>query len=116
MDVLVSALAVLAGKLPVILVWLVGFILALVFWRRHPKVSLLTLIAIGGFLLGSLINSFLAVQLPLMLQQRGWTTSQIGVALSLNAIISSLLSAVFWGLLFAAIFGWRGRRDETARR
>ncbi len=36
-------------QVPVFLVWLVGLVLALVRWKRHPKVSLLTCIAFVMF-------------------------------------------------------------------
>ena len=92
-------------QLPVVLVWLIGFVLSLVYWRRHPKVSLLTFIAIAGFLASSLIGTYLSVWLPVTLQERGWSVSQIGVAIASRGIISSLVSAVLWGLLLTAIFG-----------
>jgi hypothetical protein len=109
MERLVPTLTVYLTQLPVILVWLIGLVLSLVYWRRHPTVSLLAIVAIVGFLITSLIGTYLSVWLPLILQERGWSIGQIGMLLTARSIIGSLVSAVLWALLLAAIFGGRNR-------
>jgi hypothetical protein len=113
MDKLAPTLAVLLVQLPVILIWLIGQILSLVFWRRHPKVSLLTFIAMIGFLIVSIIGTYLNIWLPLTLRERGLAISQIGIALTVSGLINSFVSAVFWVLLVIAIFGWRSRQEAS---
>jgi hypothetical protein len=108
MEKLVPALSILLVQLPVILVWLVGLVLSLIYWQRHPKVSRLALIALIGFLIIEVIGSYVSIWLPLTLHERGLAASQIGIILFVRGIFSSLVSAILWGLLVAAIFGWRG--------
>lgn len=91
------------------MVWLVGVILSMVYWRRQPKVSRLTLIAIAIFLVGSLVSTYAVVYVPLMSRDRGWTSAQLSLYFSLFNIVASLMYAVGWGFILAAIFG---RRDE----
>ncbi len=56
---LMETLRSLVGAAPVFLVWLIGILFALTRWRRHPKVSLIALIALGGYLLSTLAMEFL---------------------------------------------------------
>ncbi len=111
MELLVPMFTVLLTQLPNILVLLIGFVLSLVYWQRHPRVSLLTTIATAGFLINLLVSSSLSV-LPLLWLEQGWETSQMGIIMTTIGIITSLLSAVYWGLLFTAIFGWRKTLTE----
>ena len=107
-----TALAVFSNllvQLPVILVWLVGSILSLSYWRRHPRVSRLTLIAIAVLFVESLAGTYLSFGLPLMLSERGWHSSRLGIFLSTVGFVRALVRAGSWGLLLSAIFG---RRDE----
>ena len=96
-------------QLPVILVWLVGGILSLSYWRRHPKVSRLTLIAIAVLFVESLAGMYVSLYLPLMLSERGWNSGQLSIVLSTAGFVRALVRAVSWGLLLTAIFA---RRDE----
>ena len=114
MEMLAPTLTALLTQLPVILVLLAGFILSLIHWQQHPRVSLLTAIAVVGFLAIMLIQTFLNVWLPITLYQQDWDASQIGIIFTMNSVISSLASAVLWGLLLIAMFGWRNELRETA--
>jgi len=91
------------------LVWLVGAILAIVSWQKHPRVSRLTLIAIAIFLVESLVGTYANLYVPLMLRDRGWTNGQLSLYYPFLAIVFSLIEAVAWGFILAAIFS---RRDE----
>ena len=94
-------------QFPILLVWLAGFILAIAYWRRHPRASLLTVIALVIFLLESVVNTYLNLWLPLMLSERGIATFQMSQILVVKGIVTSIILAVAWGLLIAAIFGGR---------
>ena len=52
-------LAQYAIQAPLLLVWLVGMALALLWWQRAPKVALVTCVACGLFLLDALIGTFI---------------------------------------------------------
>jgi F0F1-type ATP synthase membrane subunit c/vacuolar-type H+-ATPase subunit K len=93
-------------QLPVTMVWGVAIVLAVVRWRRHPTVSLLVMVAAllyGLAALGSSIGhrwAFVALfrmGAPIPRYLVGWA---IGMGLA-------SLRALAWGLLFAAVFGWR---------
>lgn len=111
-DTILPTLVSYLMQLPIFLVWLVGFVLAFVYWGRYPRVSLLTLIGLTIFLIETLANTYLSLWLPIMLSQRGITTAQIGVILTGKGIVTALVDAIGWGLIVAAIFS--GRRINPA--
>lgn len=96
---------------PIVLVWLVGIGLAVAHWQRHPRVSLLVVSAIVLSLLTVLIGTPLNLWLPLATRNFGWSTGQLGVVLLLTNVVRSLIAAVAWGLMIAAVFAWRGERQ-----
>jgi hypothetical protein len=95
------------GLFPTLLVWLTGFILASVYWRRHPRVSLLTVISLAIFLVEALVSTYLNLWLPLILSEHSIETTQIGLIFAIKGIVTSIILAVAWGMLVAAIFGER---------
>ncbi len=114
MDKFLPTLTSLLIQLPLFLVWLVAWILALVFWRRHPKVSLLTVRALTGFLILSVVSTYLNLWLPLDLRDRGMSVSQIGVFLSVKGIVITLIETGLWTLIVIALFGWRKKKENPA--
>ena len=101
-------LAQYAIQAPLLLIWLVGMALALLWWQRAPKVALMTCVACGLFLLDALIGTFISVALPSMLIERGQPTAQVGTAFALVGIVRSLLHATLWAAVLFAIFSGRG--------
>ena len=91
----IGLLAAVLTQLPVYLVWLVGLILALAGWKKHPSVSLVALI-------GFVILFLLALVTQLTTVRHGVNWSQAGIA-----FLEALIRAGAWGLVLAAIFGWR---------
>ena len=65
-SILVDVLIQLAAQSPLLLVWLVGLILALATWNRHPMVSLLVLVAM--LLVAIVAALWLAAGDPLAIQ------------------------------------------------
>jgi len=57
-----------------VIIWVIGFVLALSRWRRHPRVSLFALLAFGMML----VNSFQRLLLPPIINYYGWTADQMG--------------------------------------
>ncbi len=49
----------MAARLPLIIVWIVGIVFAILRWRRHPRASLLILIGLVLFILGAFVFSLL---------------------------------------------------------
>src|SRR5262249_40614246 len=104
----VGLLSLYLIQLPLYGVYLVGLILALARWRRHPTVSLLAAAAFAIFLLKAPFFTFLRAWLPLYLREdRGVNFETVGWALSAVNGIDLLLSAAAWVLLLFALFGWR---------
>jgi hypothetical protein len=100
-------LAQYAIQVPLLLIWLVGMALALLWWQRAPKAALATCVACGLFLLDALIGAFISVALPSMLIERGQSTAQVGTAFALVGIVRSLLHAALWAAVLFAIFSGR---------
>ncbi len=99
-----------AAQFPVLLVYLLGIILSLIYGRSCRVSSVLTLCAM--ILLGALTLGLPAVTLNLVRWQHEhyWTTKQFGfVSLSIK-LISSAGHAVGVGLLLAAVFHRRSAR------
>ena len=101
-------LAQYAIQAPMLLVWLAGMALALLWWQRAPKVALVTCVACGVFLLDALIGTAITVALPGMLIEQGQSSAQIGTAFGLIGIVRSLLHAALWVAVLFAIFSGRG--------
>jgi len=99
---IVAVLGNLLTRLPLILVWLVMGILAVVRWDRHPRKSLLTLLAVVILFLQAVVGTFLNIRLSLLMSTSG--ASRIALWLTLLNIGGALVSAGAWGLLAAALF------------
>jgi hypothetical protein len=106
-DTILPTLFAYLVQSPILLVWLAGFILAAVHWRKHPRVSLLTVIALAIFLIEGLVDTYLNLWLPLMLSERGMAAVQMGQFFTAKGIVTSIIGAVAWGLVVAAIFSGR---------
>lgn len=107
-DTIVPSLMQLAGQSPVLLVYLVGLILALAFWRRHPGSCLLTLIATSLLLGVAVTQTFVTQCLVRAIAEMDWPHEKLGWVLSAFALTCSLLRAIGLGCLLAAVF--LGRR------
>ena len=94
-------------QLPMLLAWLVGVVLSLFNWRRQPRISLLTLSAIALLFVELIVSTYLNLWLPITLSNKGWNMGQLSLLLPVIGAGESLVRAVAWGLLLAAIFGWR---------
>lgn len=100
-----APLVSLISQAPVCITWLVGIGLAIARWKSHPKTSALALTSLSAFLILSIFTSILYTTLPSQLGASG-----IVAVFQVVGVCNSLIHAVLWGLLLAAIFGWR--RDE----
>jgi hypothetical protein len=116
MNMSLSYLAVYLVQLPLYLVWLVGIILSIVFWKKHPTVSLLSLIALAGLLIISIVDVYASTWLPIALRSQGMSTGRISIEMGIISVSSSFVSTAFWILLVIALFGWRKGREENQLR
>ena len=99
-------------QLPVYVVWLVGIILSMTRWQRHPRASSAALAAFCLFFLESLVGTLLSYNLSRYLAQgRDLDGEHIALVLHMVWFGRTIVHAVLWGVVLVAIFGWRkGRR------
>lgn len=94
--------------LPLLLVWLGGILYALATWGRHPRVSLMVVIALVIFILSGLAGLAAALALPLFIHTRtGLPFQTIANGLGVFNILRALVEAAAWLLLLAAAFSAR---------
>jgi hypothetical protein len=97
---------VLAARLPFILILLVGFIIALVRWKKHPGVSLLVTLMFAIEVIIVLPFSLAAVLIPTFVSGY-YLVRSLGMITGAVSLIATLASAIVWILGLVAIFGWR---------
>jgi uncharacterized membrane protein len=101
-------LGLLVTQAPVYLMWLIGIVLAIIYYRRRPAAAMFTLIAMVILLMTSVFGSILNAWLPLAWHTRGLPIGQVGLVQGVLSLTRSLLNAVAFALLLAAIFSrWR---------
>lgn len=102
----------LAIQLPVLIALLIGIILCFTHWSRYPKPSLLAFLGLLLLMIMTLIT-VLTVFLPYFLQSNfNMTYSAMAPIQSLVGIISSIMYAIGYILLIAAIFSSRKIKVE----
>jgi hypothetical protein len=108
-----GVLPFLAVNLPLYLVWLVGIVLSIITWNKHPKSSLLSVIAFVIFFINTLVSNFLSI-LPVYLHNtRGMSLSNIGTLSTILNLVLILFRVVGWVLILIAIFGRRKSKAKT---
>ena len=93
-------------NVPFLIVYCVGIVLALLFWNRHPAVSILCIVAFL-ILLGSQVLGIGTQFWMTGATSRGMSSPEIGQLLSIMGIVRAVLATVAWTLLLTALFGWR---------
>lgn len=101
-----AIVAQLALRSPLFVVWLVGIVLALVWWKRHPRVSAFVVASMLILAAQSFFGAWLTF-LPVTLTRAGRTHVEVGAIMTAYGIANTAVSAVGWALLLPAIFGWR---------
>jgi hypothetical protein len=106
-DYFIGFLSILATNIPIYLIWVVGFILAVIRWRRHPEVSSLVLFALLVLFTLS-IASAMQSMLPIYLtQELDYSYTQVSMLIGGIGIVQIILSAGAWIAVIVALFGWR---------
>jgi hypothetical protein len=104
---LASTFSSLLMNVPFYLTMLVGIVLCIVFWKRHPRVSMLALIAFILLSIDSLFGLALKAWITSFIASGGMRVSQIGmVSVAVNCL-RSVLTVAAWVLIMISIFGWR---------
>jgi hypothetical protein len=96
-------------QLPVFLVWIVGIIFAIAYWKRAPRPATYTLIAIAIFIISAILAIMVNSNLLLGLHARGMPIGQVSFIIGGLNIFISLVRALGWGFILAAVFTARPR-------
>lgn len=97
----------LFDNFPILVVWLVGLVLAIVNRKKYPQVARLTIIGLAILFTISLVNSYVSRMLPIWLTQQGFTTSEMVPVFTIRNLVGSVITAFGWGFVIAAIFSGR---------
>ena len=100
---------------PVVLVWIVGIVLSLARWKRHPKISMMALFGLGGHLILFAINTALNIWASHAVYESAWTSEQRMKFYMVKSIITALIEAGFWVMLLYAIFAMRGEQRRPTQ-
>ena len=101
--------------IPLYGVWLVGILLALRRWHKHPKVSLFALIGIAILFLSSLAERYAQQWLFFDLAEQGRSTSAGALTAYNIGVAYIIVNILGWGFILTALFRWRGEPDKSGR-
>jgi hypothetical protein len=104
---LLEFLTYFAQSTPMLLTALAGLIVSLVFWKRHPKVSLLAFLGFAVYLVNIAGGNLIAYLLPRVILPNG-TAQQLSHAYAILGLGRAILSSGAMILFIFAMFGWRG--------
>jgi hypothetical protein len=100
--------------LPLYLLWMLGIILAMIRWQRHPTVSIQAALAFVILIVNSMASTVAYAWLPGYLQKgQNYSAEQVGYVLTAVRVFFNLVSAVAWVLILVAIFAERNRRGSV---
>jgi hypothetical protein len=99
-------------RLPLLIVYLVGIILALTTWGRHPTASLLSLLAFVIFVLGSLlaIRSDWPVYVQHSAADPDWSDRTLWM--NVTSYLGTGMNVMGWIMLLIALFARRPQAPE----
>jgi hypothetical protein len=106
-EILTMGFARLSLTLPVVLVWAVGFTLALRRLDRNPSTASLTMIALGGMFLTLLVVNVSQMAVLHLLRSSQISGDTMSRSMMVIAIGYTVLNTVWWILILVAIFARR---------
>jgi hypothetical protein len=107
-DQLGPLLATMLPMIPQFLVWVFGFVLALVHWGRHPRVCALTVIAVVTAAAGAVATRVVFTLIPPLRERLGF--ENLSLAFGIAGFVGSCVVALAWALLLAAVFSGRNAK------
>jgi hypothetical protein len=99
--------------LPLYLLWMLGIILAMIRWQRHPTVSIQAALAFVILIVNSMASTVAYAWLPGYLQKGNYSAEQVGYVLTAARVFFNLVGAVAWVLILVAIFAERNRPERV---
>lgn len=106
-----SYLPYLAMQLPVVVVWIVGIVISIWFWRRHPAVSLMTIAALVLQLMG--MGMGIAFMISFNRAAMGMSSPQMALIMQSRAAVQAGISVLSYALLLTAVFTARKERKPA---
>ncbi len=110
---LTSYLTQLAVQSPVLIVYVIGLVLAIVFWARYPGPAVLTFVALALLLVITLAFPLVQMYVVRVRAESTWSMQKYGTVMSVVGVVSSILRAAAGGLLLSAVFMGRGRSPAS---
>ena len=101
----------LARRIPMLLVSLGGIAVAIARWKRHPRVSLMTVLALALYWVEAFVFLCIRYWLPNLVEAWKFSGSAINVLLVVISLLDDFAFAVIIILLVAAAF--TGRKPAT---
>lgn len=102
----------MVAQLPVLAMFGLGILLAILWWKQHPKVSFITFLGFGLMLITSVAMSAINVWLPLYMRENDLSVKVMSTVYLYLGLTRSVIHAGGLGLLLWAIFMGRGGPTE----
>jgi hypothetical protein len=100
-------------RLPMLLLALGGIVFAIMRWRSHPRASLMTVVALGIYLVDMVVYTLILYWLPSLVEPMRMSTSASRFFYSVVYFIEDIVFAVTIILLVAAAFADRKARPDS---
>lgn len=94
----------LLQRSPLLLVILVGLVLSIARWKRHPKASLLTVIALGFYVIKLFAFTALNYWIPSLRESMHWSYAAANNLYTVLHVVNDIGFAIVIVLLVAAAF------------
>lgn len=103
----------IARRLPMVLLALGGIVFAIMRWRLHPRASLMTVAALGIYLVDLVVYTLILYWLPNLIEPMRMSTSASRFFYSVVYFIEDIVFAVTLILLVAAAFANRKSKPSS---
>lgn len=103
----------LLQRSPLLLVIMAGIILSITRWKRHPKASLITLIALGLYVIKVFFFTALNYSIGSLRESMHWSSATLNNLFTVLHVVNDMGFAVVIVLLVAAAFANRQALPAT---
>jgi predicted PurR-regulated permease PerM len=107
MSELLGVATMMLSRLPVLIAWVVAVCFAVARWNKHPNVSAMVVFAVAILAIEMIIGSFVSIYVPRRIMAEGGSSTSMSWFFGIYGLVTSVIAAGCWGMLIAAIFGWR---------
>ncbi len=111
--ILRNAFTQLLTTLPLMIAWLVGVILAIIGWKKHPRNSLLTVLALVVLGIIHILTVFFNNSFYYIASMNGMDYMLVRTIQIVVQVLFSLVNAGGWVMLLVALFGKPKKNMET---